>query len=123
MASEAEASRMVARMKGFLAQPALLEPPFGPFDKADGAGLKAIADKTGKPEFFLAFMRARFEEPILYNVAFGEPARKAVFLRVLDTSFQRPIGTDSEEQKCSDATIVTKIQLALTRALDFFGMA
>lgn len=124
IASKAEADRIVDRTKRFLSAPALLEPPYGPFDKEDTASLRAIAEKTGKPDFFLAFMRARFEEPILYNVLFGEPSRKAVFLRTLDLSMSRyrDRRSEGENHELSEPTIVTQVHFAIVNALDSFGL-
>lgn len=118
----AKAGLMVERMRGLLGDKASLEAPFGPFVGEERKRLERAAEKSGKPDLFIAYIQAKCEfHPKYTQPVLSDTARTNEFLNALETSMSnRSVCRDAKgnvvNAPLSDASIVAKIELAFGAA-------
>jgi len=118
----AKADLMVARVRGLLGDKASLEAPFGPFVGEERKRLERAAEKSGKPDLFIAYIKAKCEiHPYFTEPVLGDAVRTNEFLNSLESSVSnRSVCRDAKgnvvNAPLSDASIVAKIELAFGAA-------
>ncbi|MFH0884664.1 MAG: hypothetical protein V1861_03060 [Candidatus Micrarchaeota archaeon] len=119
----AAVDKLFAGLRGILSDQTLLEKPFGPFTGDHRARLRQIAETTGNPDFFIAYVRVRYELNERCQKLFSEDDTVARFLGHLETSLaKRATVKDAKgnvvQLPLSEISIVQQIDDAVAALLE-----